>query len=276
MLNSIYKALQKPQLYTKTNTPFWNDEYISRQMLKAHLSPDFEGASRKLSFINQSVEWIAQIVSPKDHPLLIDIGCGPGIYAERFFQKGYQVTGIDFSKRSIDYAKKSANEKGMSIEYLFQNYLEMEIEQVFDFATMIYCDYGALSDIDRKKIMTKSYHCLRQGGKFLLDVFSIAKYNRFQEKQIWEVCPNNGFWREDKYVALNGHYKYPPNVTLEQIAIISEDTVTPYYLWTTYFSTANLIKEAEEIGFKVCEIFGDVAGAPYTDNSSTLAILLEK
>lgn len=109
-----------------------------------------------------------------------------------------------------------------------------------------------------------------------MDVFSIAKYNRFQEKQIWEVCPNNGFWREDKYVALNGHYKYPPNVTLEQIAIISEDTVTPYYLWTTYFSTANLIKEAEEIGFKVCEIFGDVAGAPYTDNSSTLAILLEK
>lgn len=276
MLNSIYNALQKPQLYTKTNNPFWNDEYISRQMLKAHLSPDFEGASRKLSFINQSVEWITQIVSPKDHPLLIDIGCGPGIYAERFFLKGYQVTGIDFSKRSIDYAKKSSSEKGMSIEYLFQNYLEMEIEQVFDFATMIYCDYGALSDIDRKKIMKKSYHCLRQGGKFLLDVFSIAKYNRFQEKQTWEVRPNNGFWRKDKYIALSGYYEYPPNITLEQVAIISEDTVTPYYLWTTYFSTANLIKEAEEIGFKVCGIFGDVAGAPYTDNSSTLAILLEK
>lgn len=89
----------------------------------------------------------------------------------------------------------------MSIEYLFQNYLEMEIEQVFDFATMIYCDYGALSNIDRKKIMMKSYHCLRQGGRFLLDVFSMAKYDHFQEKQIWEVCPNNGFWREDKYIA---------------------------------------------------------------------------
>ena len=67
-----------------------------------------------------------------------------------------------------------------------------------------------------------------------------------------------------------------PNVTLEQIAVISKDTITPYYLWTTYFSTENLIKEAQEVGFKVCEIFSDVAGTPYDDGSPTLAILLEK
>ena len=33
MLDQIYHALEKPQRYTKTNTPFWNDEYISKQML---------------------------------------------------------------------------------------------------------------------------------------------------------------------------------------------------------------------------------------------------
>lgn len=276
MLDQIYHALEKPQRYTKTNTPFWNDEYISKQMLRAHLSPDFEGASRKLSFINQSVEWIAHTISPENHPLLFDIGCGPGIYAERFSEKGYQVTGIDFSKRSIRFARRSANKKGLSIDYIFQNYLDMDMEQAFHFATMIYCDYGALSNIDRKKIMLKTYRCLKKGGKFLLDVFSITKYKIFQEKQTWEACLSNGFWREDEYITLAGYYKYPPDVTLEQIAVISKDTITPYYLWTTYFSTENLIKEAQEVGFKVCEIFSDVAGTPYDDGSPTLAILLEK
>lgn len=58
MFNNICKALEKPPLYEKTKAAFWNDEYISKQMLKAHLDPDFEGASRKLKFIEKSVDWI--------------------------------------------------------------------------------------------------------------------------------------------------------------------------------------------------------------------------
>ncbi len=51
------------------------------------------------------------------YPLLFDIGCGPGIYAEKFARQGYYVTGIDFSKRSIDYAKNSALKQGLDISY---------------------------------------------------------------------------------------------------------------------------------------------------------------
>lgn len=40
------------------------------------------------------------------------------------------------------------------------------MEQAFHFATMIYCDYGALSDIDRKKIMLKTYRCLKKEENF--------------------------------------------------------------------------------------------------------------
>ena len=80
-------------------------------MLKAHLDPEFDGASRKLDFIEKSVAWITERIPPADYPLLLDIGCGPGIYAEMFTKKGYQVTGVDFSKRSIDYAQQSAFSK---------------------------------------------------------------------------------------------------------------------------------------------------------------------
>ncbi|MPW26146.1 methyltransferase domain-containing protein [Alkalibaculum sp. M08DMB] len=276
MFNSISKILGRPPLYTKTEVAFWNDEHISKQMLKAHLDPEFEGASRKLKFIEKSIARIKEIVPPLDYPLIFDIGCGPGIYAEKFSQEGYQVTGIDFSKRSIDYAKKSAIQQGLNITYLYQNYLDMDLNTAFDFSTMIYCDYGALSTSDRQTIMSKVYHHLKPGGKFLFDVFSMAKYNAFQEKQIWEICHNGGFWREDKYLELKGCYKYSDNVTLEQTSIISNGEMLSYYIWDTCFTQETLVKEAKESGFKVCEVFGDVAGSSYQKDSFTIAILLEK
>ena len=55
MNSSFITSLRKPPIYTKSMVEFWNDEYISEQMLKAHLDPEFDGASRKSDFIEKSV-----------------------------------------------------------------------------------------------------------------------------------------------------------------------------------------------------------------------------
>lgn len=181
MYDLMKKITEKPPLYTPSKLPFWDDEYISKQMLKAHLDPEFEGASRKLSFIKTSAEWIKKVVPPENYPLLLDIGCGPGIYAEAFSRLGYQVTGIDFSKRSIRYAKNSAEKLGLNINYCCHNYLELDLNCMYDFATMIYCDYGALSTENRRILMDNVYRNLKVGGKFLLDVFSIKNMKIYKK-----------------------------------------------------------------------------------------------
>lgn len=152
----------------------------------------------------------------------------------------------------------------------------MDLNKSFDFCTMIYCDYGALSTKDRQVIMKKIHHHLKPGGKLLLDVFSMTKFWNFQERQTWEICPNGGFWRPDEYMVLSGFYKYLDNVTLDFITVVSKGEVTPYYLWNTYFSKESLIQEAESVGFKICGLFSDVAGRSYRSESDTIAIILEK
>ena len=52
-------------------------------MLQAHLEPEWEATSRKHDFIHESVKWICEISSPVRFPKLLDLGCGPGLYAER-------------------------------------------------------------------------------------------------------------------------------------------------------------------------------------------------
>lgn len=276
MFKIIKDALETPKIYTQTETAFWNDDHISKQMLKAHLDPEVEGASRKLKFIEKSVEWISEVVPSEKYLSLLDVGCGPGIYAERFTHQGYYVTGIDFSIRSIKYAKESARKKNLPIIYHYEDYLMIKLNKEYDFAVMIYCDYGALSSLNRKVLLNKIYQHLKDGGKFLFDVFSMWKYNDFQEKQTWKSYHEGGFWREEGYIALNKCLEYPNNVTLEQTVIISKNQLSTYYLWNTYFTVEALIKEVEDAGFKVCKIISDVAGNEYTKDSLMIAILLEK
>ena len=131
----------------------------------------------------------------------------------------------------------------------------MDLGETFDFATMIYCDYGALSTGDRAVLMNTVYNHLRPGGRFLLDVFTMAKYELFEEAQTWEVFENGGFWSGRPYVEFDGHYKYP-GVTLEHAAIVSDQEVRNYYIWNTYFSREGLTREAEAAGFQVCGLLG--------------------
>lgn len=276
MYQELRKAIDRPPLYKKMTGAFWDDAYISKQMLKAHLDPDFEGASRRVDFIDESVRWISRIVPPEKQTQLLDIGCGPGIYAEKFAALGYQVTGVDYSRRSIAYARDSASKQQLNITYLFDNYLEMALPQQFDFITLIYCDYGALNPEERKLLLNNVLAHLKPGGKFLFDVFTIAQFLTLDEEQTWESHESEGFWRGDPHLVLNQRWKYPDHVLLEQTTILAETELTNYYLWTTYFTKDALLREVQAAGFDICEVFGDVKGSPYSEEGSTMAILLKK
>lgn len=39
MFNHMRSMLEKPPVFTQSETAFWDDAYISKQMLSAHLNP---------------------------------------------------------------------------------------------------------------------------------------------------------------------------------------------------------------------------------------------
>lgn len=83
---------EKPSLYAPSSASFWDDEHISEYMRKAHLEPEIDAASRRHDFIEQSAKWIAQYCKARPGMKLLDLGCGPRLYAERFC-KGRPYTG---------------------------------------------------------------------------------------------------------------------------------------------------------------------------------------
>lgn len=276
LFQELGSLFTRPEPYAEMKAPFWDDEYISLQMLQAHLDPEFDGASRNLDFVERSVAWINRILPPEEYRSIIDFGCGPGIYTERFAQQGYEVTGVDLSRRSIRYAEKSADEKHLPVKYICRNYLNLDLDREFDLAMLIYCDYGVLPPASRNQLLKTIHRHLRPGGKLLLDVCTLAALEKFEESRTWEVCSESGFWSAEPYIAINGNYRYPGNVTLRQTLVVTEKAAQNYYLWDTYFSKEALEKEALDCGFRVSGFFADVSGAVYQEDSPTLAVVLEK
>ena len=86
------------------------------------------------------------------------------MYATRLARRQADVTAIDFSKRSIQYARQVATTEGLSIRYENQDYLEFKTDDRFHLILMIMCDFCALSPAQRKNMLRKFYTVLEPGG----------------------------------------------------------------------------------------------------------------
>ncbi|WP_321388321.1 class I SAM-dependent methyltransferase [uncultured Enterococcus sp.] len=275
-MNNKISKYRLPKIYEKGTDNIWTDPYISSRLLEAHLNPEFEGASRKKSFIDASALWIEQQFPVVSFPKVIDYGCGPGLYAERMAEKGYDVTGIDFSKRSIKQGKVSAAKKSLPITYIYGNYLTWQPQEAYDLALLIYCDYGALSREERKALLTNIYASLNSGGQLLMDNFTTKQLEDFKEETSWQIHEESDFWSEGMHVVFNRSKKYPQHTILDQAIVQKVDTMQVYNIWK-YFSTKNtLTEELEEAGFTVQAYYQDVAGRKYDVSAETITIVAKK
>jgi SAM-dependent methyltransferase len=274
-LEKINERPEPFQFYTASD--LWADEHTSKQMLSFHLNEAIDVSSRNAEFINRSVEWISSMFNIGRGTKIVDFGCGPGLYAAHLAKRGANVTGIDFSGRSIQYANEFAARERLKINYVKQNYLEFETEDRFDLVLMIMCDFCALSPTQRKGLLSKFHRILKPRGSVLLDVYSLSAFEKKEEVATYEVNQLKGFWSENKYYGFLNTFKYDEQkVTLDKYTIIELDRTRKIYNWLQYFAPEDLEKGFIEAGFAVNGLYSDVAGTPYDGKSSEFAVIANK
>jgi 2-polyprenyl-3-methyl-5-hydroxy-6-metoxy-1,4-benzoquinol methylase len=255
----------------------WTNEYTSKQMLKYHLNESIDIASRKKSFIEKSVEWIVSYFDVNDKTEIADFGCGPGLYTNRLAERGAVVTGIDFSENSLNYAKQTAAEKGLNVNYALENYLDFETSNRFDLIIMIMCDFCVLSPEQRRKMLLKFHSLLKVDGSVLLDVYSLNSFNQKEESAAYELNQLDGFWSPEEYYCFVNSFKYETEkVTLDKYTIIEESRKRVVYNWLQYYSKDSLVKEFEANGFMIKDFFSDVSGRAFDPESAEIAVAAKK
>ena len=278
MFEELERINERPELFQfYTASDLWTDEHTSKQMLAFHLNEAIDISSRNAEFINRSVEWIASEFNIDWDFKIADFGCGPGLYAAPLAKRGANVTGIDFSGRSIEYAKEVAVREQLNISYVKQNYLEFETEDRFDLVLMIMCDFCALSPTQRKGLLSKFHRLLKPSGSVLLDVYSLSAFEQKEEVATNEVNQLNGFWSPNEYYGFLNTFKYDKDkVGLDKYTIIELGRTRQVYNWLQYFAPEELERELIAAGLSVKGLYSDVAGTPYDHKSSEFAVIANR
>ena len=277
IISQLIELQQKPAPFTAGESLFWDDPHISTRMLDAHLDPDIDAASRRPGTIVRSVRWLIEQLTLETGDSVLDLGCGPGLYASHFARAGLRVTGMDYSRRSIDYAIKYANENNLDITYHFQNYLELNDENQYDAALLIYGDFCPLNPAQRAKLLQNIHRALKPSGKFVLDVSTRECRKKHGNKHGWRAL-ESGFWKPGPHLLLQEGFDYPEqSIWLDQAIVIEADgKMSIYRNWFQDYTPESIAVELTQNGFTVESLWGDLTGQPYTAESEWIGLITHK
>ncbi len=278
LFGMLERINQRPAVYSRyTANALWNSPDISEMLLRFHLDGDIDLASRRTEFIDASLGWMDDTFCLGPGSRVVDLGCGPGLYAHELARTGARITGVDFSERSIEYARARANDQSLDIDYVLADYLAWDPEGRFDLATMIMCDYCALSPEQRAKLLQRVRRLLVPGGAFLFDVYSLAYYATWEEQVAYGPGLMDEFWSAQPYYGFLNTFKYDrDHVVLEKYTIVEATEVSEYFSWFQHYDLKGLRAEIEAAGLLLERAVGDVAGAEFEPTAPEFGVIARR
>ncbi len=268
----LQKALERPTLDAASTKPFWDDPYIATQMMRFHLDPNVEAASKRHAVIDAECTFLAKALNLKPGKTLIDLGCGPGLYLERWLATRAQLVGVDLSSVAVVTAKKRLN---APITWIVADYRQLPKTLKADAMTLIYYDFTALPVKDQVPLLKEITDHLNPGGLIALDV--MTPQNTYKES-IRIAQRESGFWSPKPHTEIHQVFIHTsPKVIIDQYTLID-----PSGHWDTIRIQNRLLTQAElegmlkEAGLMPVTWLSDLSGNPYHPSSKTLAVIAQK
>lgn len=271
MYDRLLDLATRPMPFACTTTrELWTDPHIATQMLAFHLDGSHDLASRRTGSIDAFVDWVDRRLGLAGRRVL-DLGCGPGLYAERMAARGAVVTGVDFSAHSLAHARISASGAGLEIDYRHADYLADPLPEALDMVTLIYCDYGALPPDKRARLLARIRRALRVDGRLILDVFPPDHALAYTEGLSVERRMLDGFFSAADYFGLRARHRYAEHLlTLDRYLILAEDRSFEIWNWDQCFSPESLAAEFSAAGFAMEGALEFATGGPWQPGASPI------
>ena len=256
-----------------TAEELWTDPYVAQRMLEFHLDGTNDLASHSTDHIERSVRWLSDVASIGPGSRVLDLGCGPGLYSNRFSLGGADVVGVDFSSNSLHHAATKAPSAD-NPTYVLGNYLDVVVPGHFDLVLLAMYDYCPLSPPQRDRLLERVSGWLHPGGRFVFDVYALRSLREREESLVAGPDLMNGFWSAEPYDGVLRTFLYPAErVGLDKYDIVERSGVRTIYNWLQYFDTDSVAAELATAGLAVEQLHGDLTGAPLEDDPLEFAVV---
>jgi len=218
LLDVIYRKVVPTPWVEGEKIP-WSDPDFASRMLCEHLSQEHDAASRRFEIIDSHVSWIHDQVLEGKFTRVLDLACGPGLYANRLAGLGHRCVGIDFSPASIAYAQQQAMEKGLSVAFIQEDIRTAAYGDGYGLVTLVFGEFNVFRPAESRVILEKAYQALVPGGLLLLEPHTFEAVRKIgMQPSTWHTakqglfssaphfCLQENFWDADAKVAIERYY----------------------------------------------------------------------
>lgn len=242
----------------------WNDPEFSERMLAEHLSQDHDLASRRSETIDQHVEWIFSTILDSRPARVLDLGCGPGLFALRLARKGCECVGIDFSPASIRYARGLASsESKLLCTFHHADVRSGRFGVDFDLVMMIYGQLNVFPRPRGEEILNRARAALRPGGVLLLEVQSRERIQKTGEHGPSWYSAQSGLFSDQPHLVLQENF-WDAEAEASTIRFLTIDgqtgLVKSYALSNEAYTEKELTDALGKAGFRDVERFPSLSG----------------
>lgn len=187
----------------------WDDPAFSQRMLAEHLDQSHGAASRQRPELLRQIDWLWERLDLRPGARLLDITCGPGLYAVEFARRGVDVTGIDFSPASIRYANELAAEQGVAQRCRFiqadvRAELPRRAGQNYDAATFIYGQLAVFTRAEAAALLAAAAQALRPAGRLALELLDFDRIDK--SSSTWWFSDDSGLWGDAPFLNLGERF----------------------------------------------------------------------
>jgi len=200
---------------------------------------------------------------------VLDVPCGYGRHSLELAQRGYQMTGVDFSPEMIHLAKTLATEAGVHIEWRTAEMRDLGRPAGFDAAFCFGNSFGYLDREGTRTFLGAISRALKKGSRFAFDYGLAAEciLPRFVERE-WAPVADLYFLENNRYVVEES--------CIETTYTFIRGGVTETRTGLQWVFTVGEIQAMlQEAGLAVRSLHGSCQGQPFV-LGSLLIVVAEK
>lgn len=201
---------------------------------------------------------------------ILDQCCGLGRLSVELGLRGHRLTGVDITQSYLDAARESAQDEGLSIEFIQDDVRRFVRSQSYDLVLNLYTSFGYFADPeDDRQVVENAYESLVPGGLYIIETLgkelAVRDYTEgewfersgavvlteFEPIQDWEYLKN-------RWILLQGTERFE-RTFLQRL-----------------YSATELKRLMVERGFTSVALYGDWDRRPYDYRAQKMIVLGRK
>jgi SAM-dependent methyltransferase len=268
-----------PEPWSEGDNIPWDEPGFSRRMLREHLTQSHDLASRRSEKIDAHVDWIHRDVLFGSPAKILDLGCGPGLYASRLARRGHRCVGIDFSPASVEYAKEHAGSENLACDYIHADIRSAEYGSGYGLVMLIFGEFNVFKPAAAARILRKAYNALEEGGILLLEAHTDEAIREFGLRPASWYSAESGLFSDLPHLCLQENFWDADSETVTRryfIVDASSGGVTRYSQGMKAYTSVQYRSVLQDAGFADVRFHPSLTGTDDMLQSDLLVITGQK